>query len=187
MPLRPKRADRSRLINYHLPDLQTFIPCPALTARTPRIAHAARTSPLPHTARTHRRSPRHARSFTRRFSRAPAPARLRTARATHTRRAHNASTVLRPRHMRRPTPSPRTVRAHSAARTCTHRPCRRLPTEALKLLAFSFLQSISNFAVNLPNVSRRCEGATVPAVAALTHPRPLEQKRSSCRPLFSEQ
>ena len=153
MPLRPKRADRSRLTNYHLPDLQTFIPCPALTARTPRIAHAAHTSPLPHTARTHRRSPRHAR--------------LRTARATHTRRAHNASTVLRPRHMRRSTPSPRTVRAHSAARTCTHRPCRRLPTEALKLLAFSFLQSISNFAVNLPNVSRRCEGATVPAQTAL--------------------
>ena len=52
---------------------------------------------------------------------------------------------------------------------------------------FVSLQSISNFIVSLPNLSKGCEGATVPAVAALTLPRPMEQKRSSCRPLFSVQ
>ena len=39
-----------------------------------------------------------------------------------------------------------------------------------------FLQSISNFVVSFPNLSKRCEGATVPAVAALTLPRPAQEK-----------
>ena len=56
-------------------------------------------------------------------------------------------------------------RAHPA-----HRP--RLnslvhPTKVLKLRTFSFLQSISNFVVGLPNLSKRCEGATVPARTTL--------------------
>ena len=42
----------------------------------------------------------------------------------------------------------------------------RLPAVVLRPLAFSFLQSNSNFDVSLPNLSKRCEGATVPAVAA---------------------
>ena len=50
------------------------------------------------------------------------------------------------------------------------------PTKVLKLRTFSFLQSISNFMVSLPNLSKRCEGATVPAVAALTLPRPAQEK-----------
>ena len=41
------------------------------------------------------------------------------------------------------------------------------PTKVLKLRTFSFLQSISNFVVGLPNLSKRCEGATVPARTTL--------------------
>ena len=41
------------------------------------------------------------------------------------------------------------------------------PTKVLKLRTFSFLQSISNFMVSLPNLSKRCEGATVPARTTL--------------------
>ena len=40
-------------------------------------------------------------------------------------------------------------------------------------LAFRNWQSISSIIVSLPNVSKGCEGATVPAVAALTLPRPV--------------
>ena len=92
----------------------------------------------------------------------------------------------------RPTHSPRTTRAHSTTRIRRHLPAvppapARLPDEALKLQALVSCQSNSNYIVSLPNVSKGCEGATVPAVAALTLPRPLEQKRSSCRPLFSVQ
>ena len=39
----------------------------------------------------------------------------------------------------------------------------RLPAEVLKLLAFCFLQSNSNFVAGLPSLSKGCEGATVPA------------------------
>ena len=52
----------------------------------------------------------------------------------------------------------------------------RLPAEVLKLQDLSFCQSISNFMVSLPNLSKRCEVATVPAVAALTLPRPAQEK-----------
>ena len=46
-------------------------------------------------------------------------------------------------------------------------------------------ESISNFAVSLPNLSKGCEGATVPAVAALTLPRPAQgrEKENSFPPL----
>ena len=37
-----------------------------------------------------------------------------------------------------------------------------LPTEVLKLQDFSFYQSISNFVVSLPNLSKRREGTTFP-------------------------
>ena len=37
-------------------------------------------------------------------------------------------------------------------------------------------KGISNSIVSLPNLSKRCEGATVPAVAALTLPRPAQEK-----------
>ena len=39
--------------------------------------------------------------------------------------------------------------------------------------------------VSLPNLSKRCEGATVPAVAALTLPRPAQgrEKENSFPPL----
>ena len=47
------------------------------------------------------------------------------------------------------------------------------PAEVLKPQTFSSLESISNFVVSLPNLSKGCEGATVPAVAALTLPRPV--------------
>ena len=62
----------------------------------------------------------------------------------------------------------RQYRSHNrpdATRTCIRRSPRharsftrrtaRLPAEVLKLLAFSFLQSISNFVVSLPNLSEK--------------------------------
>ena len=61
------------------------------------------------------------------------------------------------------------------------------PAKVLKLQTYSFYQSISIFIVSLPNLSKGCEGATVPAVAALTLPRPLEQMCASCRTHFSVQ
>ena len=66
---------------------------------------------------------------------------------------------------RRPTPSPRTTHTCSPS----HRPCPHPSVSPLKLWDCDFpvsLQSISNFVVSLPNLSKRCEGATVPAVAA---------------------
>ena len=45
------------------------------------------------------------------------------------------------------------------------------PTKVLKLRTFSFLQSISNFVVGLPNLSKRCEGATVPAAGGYNFPK----------------
>ena len=73
---------------------------------------------------------------------------------------------------RRPTPSPRTTHTCSPS----HRPCPHPSVSPLKLWDCDFpvsLQSISNFVVSLPNLSKRCEGATVPAGAALTLPRPV--------------
>ncbi len=65
------------------------------------------------------------------------------------------------------------------------RPSARLTAEVSKLQALVSCQSISNFVVNLPNVRKRCEGATVPAVAALTLPRPAQgrEKENSFPPL----
>ena len=56
--------------------------------------------------------------------------------------------------------------------------CRRQP-------CFVFWQSNSNFIVSLPNASKGREGATVPAVAALTLPRPAQgrEKDNSFPPL----
>ena len=70
----------------------------------------------------------------------------------HSSRALAALAPARPRHSHRPC-----ARAYRAV---------RLPAVVLRPLAFSFLQSNSNFDVSLPNLSKRCEGATVPAVAA---------------------
>ncbi len=82
------------------------------------------------------------------------------------------------------TPRPHRPYPHPAAPApaCTHRPLprrrsstvspvptahtssapARLPAEVLKLQDFSFYQSISNFVVSLPNLSKRREGTTFP-------------------------
>ena len=87
---------------------------------------------------------------------------LPAARLAH--RAHIASTVAR---LHRTPPAPA---AHTPPCPLVH------PAGILKLRAYNFLQTTSNFDVSLPNPSKRCEGATVPAVAALTLPRPAQEK-----------
>ena len=51
-----------------------------------------------------------------------------------------------------------------------------LDDDGRRFSAFRNWESNSNFVVSLPNLSKRCEGATVPAVAALTLPRPAQEK-----------
>ena len=88
--------------------------------------------------------------------------------------ALTAATAVLPRTI--PSPAPALMLQSSAvffAPTPASPEPARLPAEILKPRTFSFLQSVSNFVVNLPNVSKKCEGATVPAVAALTLPRPV--------------
>ena len=91
----------------------------------------------------------------------------------------------------RPSPHPRRARTRSrpllTRRTPRKEPA-RLSAEILKLLTFSsFAKHFKLYCQLAERKQKICEGATVPAVAALTLPRPMEQKWSSCRPLFSEQ
>ena len=80
----------------------------------------------------------------------------------------------------RPTPSPQPHRPPHAARTYRAAPRShrahsavpaRSPRQSFEPRAYYSLQSISNFDVSLPNVSKRCEGATVPAAGGYNFPK----------------
>ena len=143
------------------------LPCRHRTARPPFPAPRAESSP------SHPRSPRPP-SLVPRSSRAHPP-------RPHPPRTHRPRALPRP-HPSRAAPTVPRPAVHPPHRACTHSPTRLLsvrayrvpapvpaclPTEVLKLQDFSFYQSISSFVVSLPNLSKRCEGATVPARTTL--------------------
>ena len=97
--------------------------------------------------------------------------------------AHRASVPPAPR-THRPRARRAARRSPRHARSFTRRAI-RLPAEVLKLQAFSFLQSILNFVVSLPNLSKRCEGATVPAAEPhFANPPPTPESARSPRRSF---
>ena len=107
--------------------------------------------------------------------------------------AHRASVPSAPASAVRPHPPPapasasrtrayRAIHPSRAAPTVPRRPAVHPPhrphlnslvhpTKVLKLRTFSFLQSISNFMVSLPNLSKRREGTAVPSAGVDNFPK----------------
>ena len=156
------RPDAPARTCAHRPLSRRFSRTRALTART--VLHRM-TDPMPHSPAFPPRHPSLVLPLTRRKVRPSHP--LITppqGSSVCTRHIHilRARRYARARRTHRPLPRRRSSTVSPVPTAHTSSAPARLPAEVLKLQDFSFYQSISNFVVSLPNLSKRREGTTFP-------------------------